>query len=120
MVEEFGIPTQLLYVIVASLLAPTVMGVITFLKRQDIMGQKNTLSEYNISGIRVDLTEVKGDVKELRKDQQSFSNSVNAIKQLQERADKVEIRIERHEDALRQIDNIKWRLSVLEDGGNKE
>lgn len=114
MVEPIVLPGELVYFLFVPIILASIPGVLMFIKRQELTGQKSTISEYNINSMRGDLTEVKGDVKELRKDQSILYNALNTIKILEERVDKEEIKLERHEDALRQIDNIKWRLSVLE------
>lgn len=121
MVDNIVLPGEIVYFIFVPVILASIPGVWAFIKRQEVTGSKSTATEFNITTMRGDLTEVKSDVKELRRDQTNLANSVRDIAVLQEKVDKIEQRQEEHGDALRQIDNIKWRLQNLEgrkDKGN--
>lgn len=114
MVDNIVLPGELVYFLIVPIIVAAVPGILMFIKRQELTGSKSAATEYNISSMRTDLIEVKSDVKELRKDQANLANSVRDIAVLQERVGKIEERQDEHGDALRQIDNIKWRLQTLE------
>ena len=119
MVDNIVLPGDVVYFLFVPIILASIPGVMMFIKRQELTGSKSTATEYNINSMRGDLMEVKVDVKELRKDQVALASSMRDIALLQEKVKELEQRQDKHEDGLRQIDNIKWRLQNLEGRGRE-
>jgi predicted nuclease with TOPRIM domain len=92
-------------------------------KKQGLFESKTGLTDYNVATIRQDLGEVKGDVKELRKEQQEIINQTGELKGLITRVERVESVLDDHdkrhwprvEDALRRLDVLQYKVENIQD-----
>lgn len=118
MVDNIVLPGEIIYYLVVPIALASIPGILMYIKRQELTGQKSTISEYNINTMRNDLTEVKGDVKEARKEVQELKDNINVITIMKEKIERVEERLDVHmprfEDALRQLGLLDLRVKQIE------
>jgi hypothetical protein len=122
MVNDITIPGDFFYLAFIPLLAVCVPVGYGIWKRQLLTGSKeekrNVVTEMSVAKIRDDVTEVKGDIKEMRKDQTILVGAVRDIALLQQNFQELRNDYEKASEAslkmVRDIDNINYRLSSLE------
>jgi two-component SAPR family response regulator len=104
-----------------SFIVPGVTALIYLVRKQGTVDARGSLTDYSVATIRADITEVKGDVKEVRREQQELKESVNLMTTFGERVKNLEDTFLDHDrrlwpqvnDALRQLDVLKVRVDDI-------
>jgi predicted RNase H-like nuclease (RuvC/YqgF family) len=126
MPEPLIIPGDLFYLFLVPLIPTIFMAITIFWKRSETSGSKSVIADMSINAISKDLTEVKIDVKEQRKEIQTLADDIHQMNAIKDRLKNLETALDqnirsnnpRFEDALRQIDVLNVRVANLEEKVN--
>lgn len=112
--------------LITAFAVPVVSAIVAYTKRQGAIDTKSASADTLVGALTVEMTELKTEGKELRREIQNLISAISNIEALRERTARLETRIDkdligvaRFEDALTFVRNLAGKISSLEERMNR-